>query len=60
MATSHYGDTKLDDDETEPVSTLELYTPTVAQGIIIKFQCDYLHVLTVSFSVVIKSPSGTI
>ena len=36
MAMSHCGVTTLDDKETEPVSTLELYAPTMAQDIIIK------------------------
>ena len=36
MATSHCGGTKLDDEETEPVSTLKLYAPTVVQDIIIQ------------------------
>ena len=31
MAMSHCGVTTLDDEEIEPVSTLELYAPTMAQ-----------------------------
>ena len=52
---SHCGVTTLDDEETEPVSTLELYAPTMAQDIIIKIPLqmttmiyDYFHVVTVS------------
>ena len=55
MAMSHCGVTTLDDEETEPVSTLELYAPTMAQDIIIKIPLhmttmiyDYFHVVTVS------------
>ena len=46
------GITTLDDEETEPVSTLELYAPTMAQDIIIKIPVemtsmiyDYFHVV---------------
>ena len=52
---SHCDVTTLDDEESEPVSTLELYTPPMAQDIIIKLSLqmatmiyDYFHVLTVS------------
>ena len=55
MAMSHCGVTTLDDEETEPVSTLELHAPTIAQDIIIKVPlqmtsmiCDYFHGVTVS------------
>ena len=49
------GGTTLDDEETEPVTTLELHTPTMAQNTIIKIPVqmttmlhEYFHVVTVS------------
>ena len=54
MATSHCGGTTLDE-ETEPVSTLELYAPTMVHTSLYKIPLqmttmiyDYFHVLTVS------------
>ena len=55
LYTSHCGGTTctIDDEETEPISTLELYAPTMAQDTVICANDNYVnfHVATVSVKI---------